>query len=294
MNYTNFDQNSQTTLSQAIKVYVKSLTLTQKKSLGTVKKYSQHLLDFCKFTGPDKPIQQITLATIEDYRVIMLDQKLNPKTQSLKLIAIRQLLKWLRLQKIDCLDAEAIELPKVVRMYKEIPNPEDIEKLIASLDLRNKKGLRLKTILSLLQTSGLRISELVSLEVAKPDLENGRTTILGKGSKPRLIQFSPETAILIKKYLAARKKNSNKLFDLTPTHIERLVKQAGEKVGVSLTPHSLRHSYATNLLNHGISIYHVSKFLGHSSIQTSELYLHHTNQELEDIYKSVYPGNVGK
>ena len=230
-------------------------------------------------------------------------------TQNYYLIALRALLGYFTAKDIVSLPPEKIKLPKDARAEKTVKflNLEQIERLLLAPDTKNPIGLRDRAILETLFSTGLRIAELVALNrdqfaniQNKKDLE---LSIIGKGDYPRMVFFSERALSWLKKYLETRKDKEKALFihyrarkdaesRLTARSIERIVKKYTILAGVPVftTPHTLRHSMATDLLNQGVDLRTIQEFLGHRSILTTQLYTHVTNKRLRDIHRQFHSG----
>jgi site-specific recombinase XerD len=239
------------------------------------------------------------------------DHPLKKVTQTYYLIALRALLSYFTAKDIESLPADKIGLPKTDKGEKSIKflNLEQIEKLLLAADPKTPIGLRDRAILEALFSTGLRIAELVALNreqfaniKLKKDLELG---IIGKGNRPRTVYFSERALSWIKKYLAAREDKDKALFihyrvredsdaRLTSRSIERIVKKYAVLAGVPVftTPHTIRHSYATDLLTQGVDLRTIQEFLGHRNIVTTQIYTHVTNKRLRDVHRQYH--SLGK
>ena len=242
-------------------------------------------------------------------------------TQNYHLIALRRFLKYLMKRGITALSPDRIELAKVGQRQLELISSGDLDKLLQA-PLRDKKGERLaspdvaalrdKAILELFFSTGLRLAELCSLN-SDLDLEKDEFSIRGKGEKVRVVFLSDGAREAVRDYLAARKDMDEPLFvqfsrnkskgdgdgkrgtrdestRLTPRSIERMVKGYAIRAGISrkVTPHILRHSFATDLLENGADIRSVQVMLGHANIQTTQIYTHVTDRQLRDIHKKFH------
>ena len=238
-------------------------------------------------------------------------QELKKVTQNYYLIALRALLSYFTAKDIESLPADKIQLPRAAIAEKSIKflSLEQIEKLMQAADQTTPEGLRDRAILESFFSTGLRIAELVALNREqfantkdKKELELG---IMGKGQRPRTVYFSERALDWVKKYLATRQDKDKALFThyrarnnadarLTARSIERIVKKYALLAGVPFftTPHTLRHSYATDLLNQGVDLRTIQEFLGHKSILTTQIYTHVTNKRLKDIHKQFH--SLGK
>jgi len=252
---------------------------------------------------------------IWDYR-LFLSRFQNEKGQMLKkvsqnyyLIALRALLSYFSAKDVISLPADKVSLPKDARSDKTVKflNLEQIEKLLLAPDAVNPTGLRDRAILESFFSTGLRIAELVALNrehfvniKEKTELE---LAIIGKGNYPRTVYFSERALTWLKKYLATRNDKEKALFihyrsregtdnRLTPRSIERIVKKYALLSGVPFftTPHTLRHSYATDLLTQGVDLRTIQEFLGHKNIVTTQIYTHVTDKRLRDIHKRFHSG----
>lgn len=244
-------------------------------------------------------------------------------TQNYHLIALRAFLKYLIKQDIETLAPEKIELPKNPQRQVEFLEGDELQRLFDATKLEKDEITRLRdtAILQTLFSTGLRVSELASLRRDNINLDRREFTVRGKGSKLRLVFLSDEAAECIKKYLGKRKDNSKALFvghstigntvekeitsqgfklgkkdgdrevtGLTPRSIQRVIKKYCRVAGIvkKVSPHTLRHSFATDLLQNGADIRSVQTLLGHASITTTQIYTHVTNQGLKDIHKKYH------
>lgn len=287
----------------------------------TQENYANFLKRFIEFLkiknlGQLKP-HELDKDTLWQYRVFLSKQKeaktgdyLRKTTQNYYLIALRSLLNFFADRDITSLPAEKIKLAREAQKEKGIHflKIEQIEKLLLAPKLNNLAGLRDRAILETLFSTGLRVAELAALNrnqfnnvESKKDLE---IQIIGKGAKPRTIYFSERALGWVKKYLTARKDGDNALFvnyrartaaerRLTARSIERLVKKYVIWAGLPLntSPHTLRHSYATDLLEQGVDLRLIQEFLGHSNIATTQIYTHVTNKKLKDVHRQFHSGN---
>lgn len=257
------------------------------------------------------------------------DKQLKIITQNYHLIALRSFLKYLAKRDVKSLAAEKIELPKTPARTVEFLDIEEVERLIKATDedppatqvrlraLRAGKDkltrLRDRAILEMLFSTGLRISELTSLKRNNLNLKRGEFAVRGKGDKMRLVFLSDGAIVHLEKYLDEREDNSKALFirhdakesvekqmesmsqnlsGLTPRTIQRIIKKYAKLAGImkKITPHTLRHSFATDLLANGADIRSVQELLGHSSISTTQIYTHLTNKRLRDVYDKHHRG----
>lgn len=280
-------------------------------------RYLNRFVSWLKKTGKtDLKPHELTAQDVWDYR-LHLSRHADPKTQktlskltqSYYLIALRALLRFFADKDIASLPAEKISLPKDAEKGKTIKflNLEQIERLLSAPDIETLNGLRDRAMLETLFSTGLRIAELVSLNREqfanikdKKDFELG---VIGKGNRPRTVYFSGRALSWLKKYLEAREDKEKALFihyrskkdaepRLTPRSIERIVKKCAIIAGVPIftTPHTIRHSYATDLLTQGVDLRTIQEFLGHKNIVTTQVYTHVTNKRLRDIHRRFHSG----
>lgn len=285
------------------------------RSLKTVENYDRYLTRFLNFTKNDNPTN-ITDTSVREFRIWLNRQStgnnratgetLSKKTQNYYLIALRAFLKYLARQDVKSLAPERIELAKVTERSLDLITHEELQRLLNSPKGTDLKDLRDKAILELLFSTGLRVSELCSL-TADMDLKSDELSIRGKGGKVRVVFISQEAKDAVKKYLGARKDMSDALFiqiesgigkkqktkdasPLTKRSVERIVKQHAILAGISkkVTPHVMRHMFATDLLSNGADLRSVQAILGHANIGTTQIYTHVTDKHLRDIHKKFH------
>jgi site-specific recombinase XerD len=287
-------------------------------TLKSYNKYLQRFLDFAKENGVTKP-ENITLDLVRKYRLYinrLTDQEgksLKPVTQNYHIITLRSFLKYLAKYDYKSLPAEKLELAKTPSRMVEFLELEEIERLIEATKYEKEDILRLrdKAILSTLFSTGLRVSELCSIKRDQINFKRNEFTVRGKGDKLRLIFLSEEASKDTQEYLKQRKDNSKFLFiahkqigtpekemesfgndakGLTTRSIQRIVKKYAMLAGITkpISPHTLRHTFATDLLQNGADIRSVQSMLGHASITTTQIYTHVTNQQLREIHEKFH------
>ena len=286
------------------------------KTQENYKRYLQKFINWLKSAKKEALLpHELTADDIWVYRLYLSrykDEKghsLKKVSQNYYLIALRALLGYFTAKDIVSLPADKITLPKALESEKTVKflNLEQIEKLLLIPDSKTPQGLRDRAILEALFSTGLRVAELVALNREqfvniknKKDLE---LSIIGKGSHPRTVYFSERALSWIKKYLETRQDKEKALFihfrakkgvegRLIPRSIERIIKKYAILAGVPIftTPHTLRHSYATDLLNQGVDLRTIQEFLGHRSITSTQIYTHVTNKRLRDIHRQFHSG----
>lgn len=254
---------------------------------------------------------------------------LKKQTQNHHLIALRMFLKYLAKRGIESLSAEKIELARQPQRELEFMDDPELERLLDAPFLSKSKvigipkgdsslatsfsgqpnrfqNLRDKAILELLFSTGLRVSELCALDRDSIDLDKGMFSVRGKGSKIRVAFISDSARDVLKEYLKERRDidpalfardskspNKEEKLRLTPRSVQRIIKKYAIKAGISkkVTPHWLRHSFATDLLRNGADLRSVQMMLGHANISTTQIYTHFTDKQLKDIHKKFHSGN---
>ncbi len=315
-------------LKQLKTQFLEYIEIEKGRSLNTVSNYDHYLSCFLDFIKNDNPAN-ITDNMVRDFRLWLNRQStgnnratgdtLSKKTQNYYLIALRAFLKYLARQEVKTLSAERIELAKVGERSLDLITHLELSRLLESPSGNDLKDLRDKAILELLFSTGLRVSELCSLN-RDMDLRSDELSIRGKGGKVRVVFISDEAKNAVKKYLSARKDMSDALFiqvtslkpglganpkkqkslsqasanmdvkSLTRRSIERIVKQHAIKAGISkkVTPHVMRHMFATDLLSNGADLRSVQAILGHANISTTQIYTHVTDKHLKEIHKKYH------
>lgn len=279
------------------------------RSLKTVRNYDFYLTKFINQTGIQKPAD-ITDEVVRSFRLWLNRQllkggrgsTLKKSTQNYHMIALRMFLKYLARQGVTALSPERIELAKVPGRELDLITETELSRLLKGPEGSDLKSLRDKAILELLFSTGLRVAELCGLDQDSIDLSRDEFSIRGKGEKVRLVFLSPLAKETIKGYLAKRDDMNEALFvniakgkrepeRLTTRSVERIVKGYAIKAGISnkkVTPHVMRHMFATDLLQNGADIRSVQVMLGHANITTTQIYTHITDKQLRDIHKKFH------
>lgn len=290
------------------------------KSQENYSRFLKKFLDWLKENNlNDLKPHQLSPVHLWEYRVFLSRQALSKSKKPLKkttqnyyLIALRSFLNYFANRDIISLPAEKVKLAKVKdEKTVHFLTLEQIEKLFSAPDISTRGGLRDRTILESLFSTGLRISELVSLNKEqiriKPLTKDLEVGIIGKGGRPRTVYFSERAVIWLRKYLESRKDNEKALFvnyqsgknssrRLTPRSIEKIIKKYDLLAGlpINTTPHTLRHSFATDLLTQGADLRIIQELLGHRNIVTTQIYTHVTNKRLRDIHRQFHSGRILK
>ncbi len=306
-------------LKQLKQQFLEYIEIERGRSVNTVQNYDRYLTRFLNFIKQDNPAN-ITDQSVREFRLWMNRQStgnnkktgetLSKKTQNYYLIALRAFLKYLARQEVKSMPPERIELAKVGERSLDLITHYELQRLLDSPKGNDLKDLRDKAILELLFSTGLRVSELCSLP-ADMDLRSDELSIRGKGGKVRVVFLSDEAKKHVKNYLVARKDMNDALFvqvgkeftgksapkgkpketgALTRRSVERIVKQHAIKAGISkkVTPHVMRHMFATDLLGNGADLRSVQAILGHANIGTTQIYTHVTDKHLKDIHKKFH------
>lgn len=287
----------------------------------TIRNYEHYLNRFLEYVQKERrkenpKITDVNQDLVRKYRLYLnrLDnsygENLKKITQNYHVIALRAFLKYLSKRDIECLAAEKIELADATRKsftFLEITEVEDL--LSAPEKFETKKPIiaaRDKAILETLFSTGLRVSELVSLDIDQTNLDRGEFAVRGKGDKERIVFLSDRAKNIISDYLTQRKDDYKPLFihvggykdteedgefmRLTARSVQRIVKKYAKLAGIvkDVTPHVLRHSFATDLLINGADIRSVQEMLGHSSITTTQIYTHVTNKQLREVHNAFH------
>ena len=293
-------------ISIAVKEFLEYLEITQNKSQKTLENYRHYLYRFKEFLSEDINLNEITQKKIQNYRLYLNrlenknNKKLGIKTQKYHIIAVRAFLKYLSKQDIKSLAPEKVELSKVPARTVEALTRDEVERLFNAVKLSSNNYLRDLAILETLYSTGLRVSELRSLNIEQVDIKRREFMVRGKGDKPRIVFLSKKASEAISKYLKYREDNLSPLFinnlktdiletekrRLSTVSIENIVRKYALRAGIikKVTPHVLRHTYATELLINGADIRSVQEILGHSSITTTQIYTHITNKKLKEIH----------
>jgi site-specific recombinase XerD len=302
-------------IDELTKQFLEYLEIEKNRSNQTVRNYNFYLRRFAEWAG-NVPAGGITQDMVRQYRLWLnrftgdKGRTLKKNTQNYHLIALRAFLKYLAKRDIKTLSAEKIELGKMPERIVDFLEGPDLERLLETPTTSDSPEIikkRDKAILEMLFSTGLRVSELANLKKEQINLKKEEFTVRGKGDKPRIVFLSNQAKFWLQQYLAARRDMSPYLFvshdrahksetALTPRSVERLVKKYSKYAGITkkVTPHTMRHSYATDLLMNGADIRSVQAMLGHSSITTTQIYTHITNQQLRDVHKSFHGRKRGK
>jgi site-specific recombinase XerD len=297
-------------LNKLLIEFLEYLEVERNRSQKTIENYHHYLKRFLSWAKISDP-RDITIDLIRNYRIHLnrlTDDKgaeLKKITQNYHVIAIRSFLKYLAKRDIKTLSAEKIEVGKNPSHEIEFLDGDEVERLLQSASSNDIKSLRDRAILELLFSAGLRVSELININKDQLNLSRQEFSVRGKGDKIRIVFISDTAKDALEKYLDKRmdideavfiryskKKNieSDKNKRLTPRSVQRIVKHYAAKAGIvkDVHPHTLRHSFATDLLSNGADIRSVQTMLGHSSITTTQIYTHITNMQLKSVHQKFH------
>ncbi|PIR45423.1 MAG: hypothetical protein COV09_01520 [Candidatus Vogelbacteria bacterium CG10_big_fil_rev_8_21_14_0_10_50_13] len=287
--------------------FLEYLEIEKGRSLKTVENYDRYISRFFGFAEISKP-SQITDDLVRRYRLWLnrqagTQENLKKNTQNYYLVALRAFLKYLAKREVDSLAPERIELAKTGARELDLVSNAELTRLLDGPKGGDLKELRDKAILELFFSTGLRVSELCSLDRDTIDMTRDEFSIRGKGEKVRIVFLSPAAKEAVKTYLKKRGdmeealfvsvseiNKDNKASRLTSRSIERLVKHYATLAGINrkVTPHTLRHAFATDLLQNGADIRSVQMMLGHSSISTTQIYTHLTDKQLRETHQKFH------
>lgn len=294
--------------------FLEYIEIEKGRAIRTIENYDHYLTVFFNQTQI-KSASEITYEKVRDFRIWLNRQSagnnkatgetMKKKTQNYYLIALRTFLKFLTRRNISSLPADNIELAKVGERSIDVITHDELKRLLdaPNQEKNPEKMTRGRAILEMLFSTGLRVSELCSL-TRDLDLKSDEFSIRGKGGKVRVVFLSDEAKNTLKEYLKIRKDTSDALFvkisdenkkqqdelGLTRRSIERIVKQYAIVAGISkkVTPHVIRHCFATDLLSNGADLRSVQAMLGHSNIATTQIYTHVTDKHLRDVHKKFH------
>ena len=297
-----------------IKRYLSYIEVERNYSKFTIRNYDHYLLVFRKWFEKhyeQEYIEKLTTEMVRRYRLFLArfegkdGKRLSPTTQSYYVISLRAFLKYCARKGIKTLSPEKVDLPKSEDHRIKFLDREQVERLLMAPDTSKMSGLRDKTILEVLFSTGLRVSEMAKLDIDKIDLKQREFGILGKGRRMRVVFLSKRACEWLDRYLSARvdpyralwiriPKNGewdpalgNEKARLSVRGIQRIVEKYRRSAGIAIkvSPHLLRHSFATTLLQSGADLRSVQEMLGHKNVATTQIYTHVTNPQLKRIHE---------
>jgi site-specific recombinase XerD len=309
-------------IKEAVLRFLEYCELDKNLSQKTVKMYGYYLSFFQDwlikiYNDENFQVEKIDENIIRNFRLFLSHNYKNPfkgqlkrQTQNYFLVALRSFFRYLIKQKLKVMSPEMIELGKQRDRTIKFLLPEELEKLFSVVDISSIIGLRDRAILEVLFSTGLRVSELVSLNREQVNIESGEFGVIGKGGKARVVFLSKKAKEWLKKYLEKRNDPYSPLFirysgpkakegltneklRLSVRSVERMIDKYRKKAGIlfRIGPHVLRHSFASDLLSHGADLRSVQEMLGHKNISTTQIYTHVTNTRLREIHEKFHSGN---
>ena len=308
-----------TNAQQSMITFLEHLEVERNLSQLTIRNYGHYLRRFVEWflEKGQSEITAFDADLLRSYRLYLArftDQKdapLSKKTQSYHMIALRSWLKWMIKNDVNVLHPEKIDLPKAESHSMKFLNLSQLERLFLQPDLEKKNGFRDRTMLEVLFSTGLRVSELVSLNRDQVDLERKEFGVIGKGRKPRVVFLSDRATEWLSRWLSTREDNWRPVFirfsqrrpdiladgeemRLTTRSVQRLVDQycRRARLPIKITPHGLRHSFATDLLFNGAGLRDVQEMLGHKNIATTQIYTHVTQPQLRKVHQQFHSSTL--
>lgn len=299
-------------IEDAKREFLEHIEIERGRAVKTIENYDRYLTRYVAQMGINE-VSDITEKSVREFRIWLNRQSgtgadsMKRRTQNYYMIALRAFLKFLRKRDIEAISPEKIELAKLAERQLDLITSAELERLLrAPQEAYEKEGdkqkavkyLRDRAILELLFSTGLRVSELCSLN-SDLDLTRDELSVRGKGEKIRVVFLSPTAKEAVRDYLKARTDmeealfvdgRPNKLHRITPRDIQRHLKGYVARAGITsvVTPHTLRHAFATDLLSNGADIRSVQQLLGHASINTTQIYTHITDSHLREVHRKYH------
>lgn len=297
-------------LSKKINDFLENLSYEKKYPETTITSYQEDLLNYNEYIERKKiNYQTINKDQIREY-LKYLDQKKYAKTTiSRNLSTLRHFYSYLVIKKVIL--TNPYKLIKNPKKDKKLPNflqPNELQKIFDSIDIKTPLGLRNRLIIELLYATGMRVSELTNLKIKDIDFKNKEIRVIGKGNKERIVYYGEYASYYLDLYLKEsrnkllKKKTSEYLLinnigtNLTSRGVEDIIKKVVNEAALkhNISPHVLRHTFATDLLNNGADLKSVQELLGHSSLSTTQIYTHITSERLRSIYLKTFPRQTEK
>ena len=301
-------------ISELVTDFLEYLEIEQNRSQKTIANYHHYLMRLVEFSG-DGDISTLDQESLRKWRLWLnrlvdnRGESLSKTTQNYHLIALRSFLKYANKRGLRTLPSDQVELARVKRPQISFLEASELQRLLEAPDTSTPVGMRDRAILELLFSSGLRVSELVGLNRDHINLQRREFSVRGKGQKDRPVFVSPQACDWLEQYLTARQDNFKPLFihfagskdglddgqytRLTARSVQRLVGRYARVAGITkkVTPHTLRHSFATDLLMNGADLRSVQGLLGHANVATTQIYTHLTDPQLKKVHERFHRSN---
>lgn len=305
----------------ALLSYLEHLEVERNVSRLTIRNYGSYLREFVGWFSEQgyKKLTDIDVTVIRHYRLYLSEkltqsgEPISKKTQSYYIIAMRSWLKWLIKQDVKVLHPEKIDLPKAESQHMKFLSADKVEQLLSQPSLSTKTGLRDKALLEVLFSTGLRVSELVSLNRDQIDFQTNEFGVIGKGRRPRVVFLSDRASDWLQRWLRSRSDNWEPVFirfagkkeplksdgeemRLTTRSVQRIVDKYVKKakLPIKVSPHGIRHSFATDLLSNGAGLREVQEMLGHKNVSTTQIYTHVTSPQLKKIHNLYHSQSISE
>lgn len=293
-------------LSAATTLFLTHVRVEKGLSSNTVSAYQRDMMKFLAFAQKHKlTLESVNRDDLVDFLAGLYREKLESRTVARHIVSLRNFFRFAQVQELIAVDPSMnLESPKIRRTLPGYLRLEEVERLLEQPDAKTAFGLRDRAMLEVLYSTGLRVSELIGLRVTDLDMKVGCIRCIGKGDKERIVPAGRKALGMVEKYLReARPKllgkggSSPSLFvnnrgaALSRVGVWKILSQYGRRAGlrVGLTPHMLRHSFATHLLERGADLRSVQLMLGHSDISTTQIYTHVVEERLKQVYKAHHP-----
>lgn len=276
-------------------------------SENSINSYLTDIIKYCEFLEKERNIidpEQITVDDVRSFLALLNREHISPSSQSRKLSALKSFHKFLVREKYATVNvAKLVSNPKQEKKLPVVLSVDEVDALLNSFDLTSPIDFRNKAMVELTYASGLRVSELIDLKISDLHMQMGFIKVFGKGSKERIVPVNKEAIEIISEYLEnirpkfANIKSKDYLFlnkngeQLTRQNFFLMIKDKAKKVGITkdISPHKLRHSFASHLLERGLDLRLIQEMLGHEDISTTEIYTHINNAKLKEIYLNAHP-----
>lgn len=284
-------------MDRYIEKYIRYLEIERNASAHTIFNYRRDLEEFKKFIG-EAEIENLDYLVIRKFLSALKERRLKNSSISRKLSCIRSFFKFLNREGLLKNDpSTAISSPKLERHLPIFLTEDEVTKLIESPDAKEVFGLRDRAILETFYSTGMRISELVGLNIENIDFFGGVVKVMGKGKKERLVPIGDKALRIIREYINKNKQPPAAVFlnkngkRITVRGVRLILDKYIRRTALreDVSPHSLRHSFATHLLNRGADLRSVQELLGHANLSTTQIYTHLTTEKLKSVYDKAHP-----